>query len=184
MKKLIYSSIYILTFILFYSCEVEKIQPGEIVDPNVIVPEAVEAYTPPPCTVDSNKYRFNGVTYTINTVEVDSSYSVNAYCTNATYLITGSSWSSNTTLQLYFRGKPKTGIYSTVENNSLPENISKPVYLTISPSYGQTYRPGAGILVYVNNNGTSVKASFCPTTFYYFDNSFSFGNNFGQIVAY
>lgn len=188
MKRIFIALIAVLQLVLI-SCEVEKIQPNEITDtitpPVVIEPEVV--YTPPPCesTLDSNKYRFNNAVYYANVERDSSSYAMDMpNCNNATYLIKGTNWSNNNTIEFYFIGKPKTGIYTTVATNSLPEGVKNNVCLVISPSYGQTYYATVGASVYVKNNGTSIKVSFCNTPFKYYADGFTVNNNFGELVSY
>ncbi len=181
------STIFIL--ISLFACEVEEILPNEIQDPNGIdlevEAEIVYTYTPPPCDLVTNSFRFNNSTISNNTVSEDSSSSVGSSCYNANYLVETDNYSSLSKVNFYFKTKPHSGIYRTVANNFLHDDSTSNVYLNIRPNYSSSFIAAEGTLVYVKNDGDTLKLSFCSSDFSSYGNSsFVIANNYGEFIIY
>lgn len=164
-------------FGILASCEVEKIQPNEIQDPNP--PIAADTTPPdvtPPCNLDSNKIRFAFTNYTMTNPILYSPPI--APLGNSNYQVSSSSGSID--FDAYFQFEPKTGFYITYGNtNSVPDSTN--VYMRIFAG-GTNYSALSGDTVYVLNTGNSIKISFCNLSFNGGQNTFT--DNYGQIVLF
>lgn len=156
------------------SCEVEKIQPGELSSSiNNTNENNSEPYTTPPCVLDSNKFSF-GYTYEIKNIIANNTGGLGYIpdgCVNANYYILADMYTNSNgdvpKLEMYFSSEPKTGKYYTVSTDTLNSN-SKDVYINIYQASGYSskrYVTTDSNIVYVKNSNGSIKISFCESKF-------------------
>ncbi len=191
MKKIINKfSIVAILIVSIYSCKVEPIKPNEIsnsTNTNTTIQE--EAYTEPPCSLDSNYINFISK-YSFGIASVNPPFqSVN--CANASYFVTASMYlnkydSNPQTFNIYFLSKPQTGKYTVVSSNNLdPQSTTKIAFLTVDYKAGfetKNYQAKEGTIIYVKNSGNSIKISFCETSFTNTFYNSTIQNCKGQIV--
>jgi len=177
MNKVFFFLLSIGIVSMLSSCEVEKIQPNEIQDPNLAdMNDTNPPDVTPPCILDSNKVRFAFTNYTM-TNPILYSPAINPIG-NSDYQISTSSGPID--MDIYFQFEPKTGFYITHSTtNSLPDSTN--VYMRIFLG-GTNYYPLSGDTVYVLNTGNSIKISFCSMSFNGGQNTFT--DNYGQIVLF
>lgn len=167
-------SISVLTVVLLLSisCEVEQIQPNELSNSNTTDPNA-EAYTTPPCALDSNVFKFV-FNYDLKKIRANNSDgNIPKGCVNASYILFADMHSDYDgrvqSLEMYFLSEPKTGKYYVVPTDTLdPNSKTKNVYISVAHTSGYStnhYTTEDSTIVYVNNSNGKIKFSFCESKF-------------------
>lgn len=186
-KKIFKISFVALLMSAIVGCKVEPIQPNELANSNNTTTVEEEAYTVPPCDLDSNKMSFDGYNFMLGIASVNPPFQA-VDCANSKYFVQTSmkknTYDSNPQkLNIYFLSQPKTGKYYVTTNNYLdPESKKKEVYLTVDYKSGYsttTYNALEGTVVYVKKTEKEVKISFCESTFSY--DNFTIKNSNAQL---
>lgn len=172
-----YTSISALLFVAafaLYSCEVEKIQPGELPDETInndTIPDVVDAT--PPCVLTQKIVRFNNYNYNMANA---ASYSppVN-YVSNSNYQLNTYAL-GGIEMDVHFIQEPQTGFYITKNGTSLDQAN----HVMINILYdGYNFKAANGDTVYVQHTNDTIKVSYCNLTF---NGPITISGSKGQII--
>ncbi len=162
----------------FYSCEIEKLTPEDVVlndptwndptaetDPNSIIV---------PCTLVSNVVRFNNQNYGVTASEVNSPFAQEGLF-GANYSV-----SADVTLgydvEFYFNGAPTSGYYTTYNGS----NVGASQVMMRTFVSGSFYYNDPGATLYVQKYTDSLVLTYCNVSF---TNGITINNNRGKVVV-